>query len=558
MIAREQITIEDKSVSFAFKYPPPPEKDELKSLFAARWNPEKKIWSCRKTQDLLDWLSAQDLLDGEIEIPSIPTAAEDAAQPDHFAVALRPYQRAGASFLENMPGAILGDEMGLGKTLQALAGVRKHLPALIVCPLIAKSVWAREIKKALPERSMTVLDSKVSKFSRHQLDADFLIVNYDILKKWADTFAMMTFQSLICDEAHYLKSTKSQRTKEVLTLSERIEKKILITGTPVLNRPIELYSLLNILDLTYDVEPGGFWAFAMKYCGGYRNRFSGNWETKDASNLTELHRLVAPYMVRRLKKNVLTDLPEKTIMSMDWHLPSKDLAEYNYCARDFREWYLATHPELEPENLAGKPLGLMQLGALKRLSAEAKIPAMADWLQESFVPEGKKAIIFSDYRYPLSSLHQTFKDQSVLIWGGQSQKEREASEYRFQNDPNILFCFGQTRAAGVALTLTAADTAIFLTMPWTPGEFNQAADRIHRIGQTNAVSIIVPITTRMDEMVYQAVAGKEEVVNAVIDGDGASLLASTERQIMANVAEALGIQLTREEMEVENEEAVMQ
>ena len=559
MITREQIGITDTTITFSFDYPPPPEKDHLKYTFGARWNPIEKIWTCRKTRALLDWLMDRGLLDDDgTQTPAIPPLPTDGPQPDNFSVALRPYQRAGVSYLEQMPAAIMGDEMGLGKTLQSIAAVRNSLPCLIVCPLIAKSVWLREIKKALPHRSVTILDSKLSKFTRQDLDADFLIINYDNLAKWSDTFAMMSFQSLIADEAHYLKTPKAKRTKEVAAIAARTPKRLMVTGTPVLNRPIELYSLLQILDLDAEIEPGGFWRYVEQYCGGYINRFSGNYETKGASNLTRLHNLVAPYMLRRLKADVLQDLPPKQLSKMEWDIAFKDLAEYRYAATDFVSWYAEKHPELTRDEIERKPLGLMQLGALRQLSTAAKVPGMVELLANSFVPEGKKAIIFSDYRDPLASMHASFPGQSVILWGGQTQKEREEAERRFQEDPDCLFCFGQTRAAGVAVTLTAADTAIFLTVPWTPGEFSQASDRIHRIGQTRAVNIVVPIVTDIDQALYDVVASKDQVINQLVDGDSTSALAMTQAQGMAAVAARLGIKLTKEEESSNEEDAAMQ
>lgn len=555
-ILRNQVSILEKEITFAFKYPPPPEKDDLKARFGARWNPNEKIWVAKKTSQMLSYLLDLGILDAEeiaIETPVVPAVKEDAPQPDGFSVELRSYQRAGVAYLESVHAAIMGDEMGLGKTLQTIAAVRHHLPALIVCPLIAKSVWNREIQKSLPGRTVTVLDSKVSRFTREQLDADFLVVNYDNLAKWSDTFAMMQFESLICDEAHYLKTPKAKRTKEVSAIASRTPRKYMVTGTPILNRPIELYSLLRLLDLADEVEPRGFWPFVEQYCGGYVNRFSGNYETKGASNLSRLHNLVSPYMVRRLKKDVLKELPPKQLSKMEWELPAKDLAEYRYAATDFEGWYQESHPELSPEEIARKPLGLMQLGALRRLSTEAKVPGIVDLLENSFVPEGKKAIIFSDYRASLDSLRKTFEGQSVVIWGGQSEKERAEAERRFQEDPDCLFCFGQTKAAGVAVTLTAADTAIFLTVPWTPGDFGQASDRIHRIGQTRGVNIVVPIVTDIDQALYEVVAAKDMTVNAIIDGAHDSALAETEAQGMAEVARRLGISLRKAEVEAYEE-----
>ena len=248
----------------------------------------------------------------------------------------------------------------------------------------------------------------------------------------------------------------------------------------------------------------------------------------------------------RFKKDVLKDLPKKRVTRLDWTLRKSELAEYNFCLHDFPEWYQIRHPELSPEEIARKPLGLMQLGALRRLSCEAKMEAVVELLSESFVPEAKKAVIFAEYRDTVSSLHQTFSDNSVMIIGGQSQKEREAAERRFQEDPNILFCFASTKAAGVALTLTAADTAIFLTVPWTPGDFAQASDRIHRIGQENSVEIMVPVSTEIDQVLWDVIASKERIVGSVIDGNlDAGTILSSETSSIEEIAKRMGIKLTK-------------
>lgn len=549
MIAPEQVTVNDGKVSIKFPYPPPVEKDYIKEHLGARWDPVKKIWILKATRDALLYLSEQGALEAQ-DVPPTVEVGEDGPQPDRFDIPLFPYQRAGVKYLESLPNAIMGDEMGLGKTLQSLAAVRNHLPCLIVSPVIAKSVWSREIQKAMPWATFETLSGKPRELS----GVDFTIINYDILKKWQTVLEAFPFSSLIADEAHYLKNLKAARTKSLLAIAASIPKRIMVTGTPILNRPIELYSLLAMLDLDREVEAGGFWRYVRNYCGGYINQFSGNWETKDASNLGELHEKVSPFVLRRLKKDVLKDLPEKRVTRLEWPLKKSELAEYNFCMKDFPGWYQIHHPELSPEEIARKPLGLMQLGALRRLSCEAKMEEVVELLSESFVPEGKKAVIFAEYRDTVSSLHKTFAENSVMIIGGQSQKERESAEKRFQEDPDILFCFASTKAAGVALTLTAADTAIFLTVPWTPGDFAQASDRIHRIGQKNAVEIMVPVATEIDQVLWEVIASKERIVGSVIDGGmEAATIAASQNGSMEEVAKRMGIKLTKGEKGEVNE-----
>lgn len=541
MISPSQVTLHDGNVSIKFPYPPPIEKDYIKEHLGARWNPEKKIWELKATSDALTYLSEQGALESQ-DVPRMVEVGEDGPQPDRFDIELFPYQRAGVKYLESVPMAIMGDEMGLGKTLQSLAAVRHHLPCIIVSPVIAKSVWSREIAKSMPWATFEILSGKPRELS----GADFTIINYDLLKKWQTILEGFEFNSLIADEAHYLKNLKAARTKSLLAIGATIPKRIMVTGTPILNRPIELYSLLAMLDLDREVEPGGFWRYVRNYCGGYLNQFSGNWETKGASNLGELHKKVSPFVLRRLKKDVLKDLPKKRVTRLEWTLRKSELAEYNFCLHDFPEWYQIRHPELTPEEIAKKPLGLMQLGALRRLSCEAKMEAVVELLSESFVPEGKKAVIFAEYRHTVTSLHKTFSDNSVMIIGGQSQKERGAAERRFQEDPNILFCFASTKAAGVALTLTAADTAIFLTVPWTPGDFAQASDRIHRIGQENSVEIMVPVSTEIDQVLWDVIASKERIVGSVIDGNlDAGTILSSETSSIEEIAKRMGIKLTK-------------
>jgi len=251
------------------------------------------------------------------------------------------YQKIGIEFLNNNNGVgYVGDSPGVGKTLQALgyAAHNEIKKTLIICPASLKYNWQNEVKK-WTNMSSWVFDSSefkledVERISKIIDNHDFTIVNYDILWNYYPLFMSVDFDLVICDEAHLVKTATSQRSKATKGICKRIPKKILLSGTPVLARPKELFNALQILD---PKQWKNYYDFSKKYCGGKAGFFG--WEDDGATNIEELKTRIAKYFIRRTKEEVLKELPLKQYTDIPVELPSKFAKLYSHASEDLESY----------------------------------------------------------------------------------------------------------------------------------------------------------------------------------------------------------------------------
>lgn len=438
-----------------------------------------------------------------------------------------PYQRAGVRFLEMAGGrGILADQMGLGKTLQSLGYLQLHpelRPALIVVPASLKINWAREINKWLStEETVEILSG-----TRPDAlpPASIWIINYDILPHWQPLLAQAGIEVMIADEAHYLKSgNRTKRGKAVFGhgrqsaripgLGETIERVILLTGTPLLNRPKELFPLLNLI--APDAWPN-FFRFAMRYCDAYRGRFG--WDFSGASNLDELHEVTRPYIMRRTKDQVLRELPAKRRATVEIELTRKGRRAYDEKLAQARERISAARE-------AGEPIGAEHLTMIehtKQAAVAGKMDQAKKWITD-FLETGEKLIVFVTHKFVAAELMEEFGETAVKVTGDDAQADRQTAVDRFQNEDAVRLFVGNIKAAGVGLTLTAASNVAFLEFGWTPGEMEQAEDRAHRIGQEDAVTCwYLAAHNTIDMQIIDLLEEKRQVVDVVTDGKAGKL-----------------------------------
>ena len=463
---------------------------------------------------------------------------------------LMPFQRAGVSYAATNGSVLIGDEMGLGKTVQALAtlALRDAFPALVVVPAVVKLNWERETEKWLPGRSVQILSGRTAS----PTTADIVIVNYDILSFWKASLAERGFKALIADESHYAKNAKAARTKALKALAKGIDLKILLTGTAVLNRPVELISQLDILGRLE--EFGGFWGFARRYCGAFRNSYG--WDFSGSSNLPELHeKLRSSCYVRRTKEQVLTELPAKRRVSVPLELT--DRAKYERVEKNLREWFQdqvgrdaefqSLLADLDPNDAATAEAAevgkrerrarqaevLTRINALRQEATRQKLDAAIAWV-EDFLESGKKLVLFGHHREFVGALAVAFGADSIT--GDTPMEKRQAAVDRFQSDPESRLLVLNIAAGGVGITLTAASDVAFIELPWRPGDLDQAEDRCHRIGQEDSVTAWYLLgADTIDEMMAELIDEKRGVVEATLDGRDA---AST--SIMAGLVTAIG------------------
>ena len=426
------------------------------------------------------------------------------------------YQKVGVEFLEASGGrAIIADSMGIGKSLQALAYIKYKgfKRSLIVCPASVKFSWENEVKK-WTNMSSVIIDSKTD-LALIDSSVNIWIINYDILKKHYPQLSKIKFYNTTGDECQYCKNPKSLRTKAFRALAADIPSVVLLSGTPLLSRPSELYSLLNIIDPTRWTN---WYEYATKYCNLRQTRWG--MDSSGVSNAEELHSLIKRYFIRREKKDVLVELPPKVFVDIPVQLDPKTKKEYDSAATDLanylRDYAGKKNPEIERSMSAEK---LTQLNILRKLSAMGKMKAALE-LIESIVDSGEKVLVFSSFVEPLMLLQSKIKSQSVMITGKTPVGERGEIVDKFQNDNNVKVFLGGTKSAGVGITLTAASSVIFLDYSFNPADLLQAQDRAHRIG-TKAKSVNVYFLHAkgtIDEDLKEMIHVKQEIFDQIIDG----------------------------------------
>jgi SNF2 family DNA or RNA helicase len=445
---------------------------------------------------------------------------------------LRPFQKAGVQYALSTKRLFIADEMGLGKTIQALATIQaaNAYPAIVVCPASLKLNWAREAAKWLPGKSISMWNGKAG------IAADIIVINYDVLKKHLPELLALSAKCVVFDESHYAKNYKAQRTEAAKELAKGIEYRIALTGTPVLNRPQELISQLGIIGRLNDVG-GDFWTFAKRYCGAYRDRFG--WNMSGAAHLDELNdKMRATCYIRRNKADVLKELPAKQRGIIPVALSNR--REYERAEAELISWlgeqaandkaFLQSIKHLsadeqreakyqrraEKENSSAQAEQLVRIEALKQLSATGKLDAVIDWI-ESFI-DSDKLVVFAHHIAIVEAIAEKFN--APAITGSTPLDKRQEYVDRFQNDPDCKLIVLNIRAAGVGLTLTAASNVAFVELDWTPAAHDQAEDRCHRIGQTDAVNVWYLLAENTIDMEINALIEKKRaVVDAATEGE---------------------------------------
>ena len=413
---------------------------------------------------------------------------------------------------------ILADDMGLGKTTSTIiaaleTGAKK---VLIICPASLKINWQREIEN-YSQRTTSIIEGK--KWD----DADFVIINYDIIKNFHDdkkkdvsTIVNSKFDLVIVDEAHYIQNSQAQRTKLINDIGKKVDRVWLLTGTPITSRPINYYNLLNLID---SPVAQNWMAFVKRYCNGFQFQAGRRkiWNVSGASNLEELRDRTAPLVLRRLKENVL-DLPEKIITPVYLRLKSK---EYEELMGEYYDWYDKSG---EADSLT---LQFTKLTKVRQVIADEKTKATIE-LCENIIEQGKKVIVFTNFTKSLELILEHFGKKSVRLDGQMSQKERQLSVDRFQTEEDVMVFVGNIKAAGVGITLTAAEAVVMNDLSFLPSDHSQAEDRSYRYGQKNNVLVYYPIFDNTVEGIIYDILKKKKNIFETIMGDNANSMDSVE------------------------------
>jgi SWI/SNF-related matrix-associated actin-dependent regulator 1 of chromatin subfamily A len=406
---------------------------------------------------------------------------------------------------------ILADDMGLGKTTSTIiaaleSGSKK---VLIICPATLKINWKREIEN-YSDKSVYIAEGK-----NFSTDADFVIINYDIIKNFHDTkkkgesqILDANFDLVVVDEAHYIKNATAQRTKLINDLVKKVDRLWLLTGTPMTSRPIDYFNLLSLIE---SPVAKNWMAYAIRYCQGYQFNVGGRkvWNVMGASNLEELRDRTSGLTLRRLKENVL-DLPDKIITPVYLRLKSK---MYEEIMGEYYDWY-----DKNPEESKSLTVQFTKLTKIRQVIADEKISQTIE-LAENIVEQGKKVIIFCNFTDSLNKICEHFGKAAVKVDGSMSKPERQHSVDSFQENDKIKVFVGNIKAAGVGITLTSAEAVIMNDLSFLPSDHAQAEDRAYRYGQKNNVLVYYPIfENTIEGIIYDILNNKKQVI-ATVMGD---------------------------------------
>ncbi len=409
---------------------------------------------------------------------------------------------------------ILADDMGLGKTTSTIiaaieTGAKK---ILIVCPASLKINWEREISN-YSDRPVYIAEGK-----KYSTDADFVIVNYDILKNFHDIkdnnnslFIQSNFELVVLDEAHMISNAQAQRTKIINNFVKQIKRVWLLTGTPMTSRPMNYYNLLSIIE---SPVAQNWMAYAIRYCQGYQFR-AGNrkvWNVTGASNLEELRDRTSKQILRRLKEDVL-DLPDKIITPVYLRTTSK---EYKELMGEYYEWV-----NNKKEGSSSLTVQFSKLMKVRKVIANEKVKQTIEFV-ENIIEQGKKVIIFTNFTDTLQLIHNHFGKESVYLDGSCNKVQRQFAVDQFQDNEKIKVFVGNLKAAGVGLTLTSAEVVIMNDLSFVPAEHAQAEDRAYRYGQKNNVLVYYPIFENTIEGVIYDILNKKKKVIGTVMGDEVS------------------------------------
>jgi SNF2 family DNA or RNA helicase len=458
--------------------------------------------------------------------------------PSPAKLAYLPYQKAGIEFALNREGTLIGDEMGLGKTIQALGVINADSSiktVLIVCPASLKLNWLKE-SKAWLTRAFRIATVSGTEWDNK---ANFVIINYDVVAKNHQHIHAKVWDLVILDEGHYCKNPKAQRTialfgkwdkdPEKIKPAVKAKRKIVLTGTPILNRPIEAQPVLGFLS---PKEFGNFWRFATHYCGAYQGQYG--WDFTGATNLDELQRkLRTTIMVRRMKKDVLKELPPKRRQVIE--IPSdscsalikreqdgivkweKDLANL----RDIMEMAKLledqdAYAEAVAELRHAQGVAFEEMAAVRHAIALEKVSYVVEHLSNTEEP----VVLFAHHRDVVERLINELTKigkRCVKVIGGMTDQAKQAAVDAFQAGKADVFV-GNIKAAGVGITLTRSSHVVFAELDWVPANMSQAEDRTHRIGQTESVLVQhLVLEGSLDQRMATALVNKQDIADKSLD-----------------------------------------
>ena len=468
--------------------------------------------------------------------------------PESLKKILRPYQGEGFRWIRMLKecgfGGILADDMGLGKTLQVLAFVLSEkeegrtgddLRTLIICPASLVYNWEKEIRTFTPGLTSRVISGIASarkELIAEEQDTDIWITSYDLLKRDIALYRDIPFANEVLDEAQFIKNREAQASRSVRIVNSRF--RLALTGTPIENHLGELWSILDYL------MPG----FLYRYSEFQKEFEIPVVQLHDEKRLARLRGLVHPFILRRLKRQVLKDLPEKIEETVSVHLEGEQRQLYDAAAEELRQILARTD---DSAFRSGKLQILARLTRLRQICCDpallydnyaggsAKLEACLQLVQES-VESGHKLLLFSQFTSMLDIICARLTEEGIgwhRIDGSTDKQERMRLVDSFANDEVPVFCIS-LKAGGTGLNLTSADIVIHYDPWWNQAAQNQATDRTHRIGQNRRVNVYELIAgNTVEERIMKIKEGKSQLAEDVLSGETAASASINREELLS-------------------------
>lgn len=448
---------------------------------------------------------------------------------------LRRYQEQAVAFIETNDGrCMITDEQGVGKTVEALAWLahRTTYPALVVCPNPVKWQWAEEAREWFGITS-TVLSGKTPRQLAGAL-SQLTIINYDILSDWKDALIEAGFKAVVYDECHKMKNRKAKRTVAGIAIGKRVKHVLPMSGTPIVNRPSEFFTMLNLLK---PEKFSSFWRYAEEFCDLKQTRFG--WDYNGASNLDELNRIIRPFMLRRLKSEVNTELPAKQRIIVPVSL-NGGMRLYERVRDGFLEW-LAEKNGPEAALRAAYAETITKLMHLRRMAAKLKMETAMEWIND-YLEDNQKLVVYAVHHEVVDMIMEMADKAGlspVRFSGRETDRQKQEAKRLFIEDPSCrLFVANVDAVTGLdGLQKVASDT-LFLEMSDVPGVQDQAEDRVHRVGQKaeSITAYYILASGTVEVPLYKAVDKKRSIISQALNGraagDGFELVQMVMRDLL--------------------------
>jgi SNF2 family DNA or RNA helicase len=447
------------------------------------------------------------------------------------------YQKAGIAYAVDRKDTLIADDMGLGKTVQALGFINYVKPRLVIVvayPTLLLN-WLKEAERWLTTPYNITIPKTKSDVYDFSSGNQMVITNYQKLigdSRLSNLLHDIQWDVAIYDECQALKNDKSQQSIAVLGqggIYHNTRRNLFLSGTPIENRPREIWPIAAAIS---PAKFGDWWGFAARYCGLHKEAVRG-WVADGATHLEELQqKLRATFMVRRLKSQVLKELPPKlrqlVVLSrgdvggvgktdfQNWRKKYGERWDESVAAFEIAQTE-AQYKEaaLSMEKVAG--IAFEEMSKARHEMALAKLPLCLAYAKEVIEQSTNGVIIFAHHTDVILAAYEAFRGDAVLLHGGTKAKDRQKAVDDFQSGKKKVF-IGQTRVAGTGITLTAADKVIFFEVDWVPGVVTQCEDRACRIGQQKMVHVMHLVEEdTLDANMVQMILAKQKIIERALD-----------------------------------------